>query len=417
VQQHSDQLAGAGRLRCAIANDSRRPTWSGGVKFTTGVVNAQNLRLEPTNAGLNAHRHVGARVASLDAMTTNASPSRRSRPARCALAVSVAVACLGGILACSSPDESCELGPYEDPTTHESGLVAVSDGVSLQYLDFGGTGRPLVFLAGAGDSAHVFDEFAPRFVDQYRVLALTRRGFGESSQPRTGYDSAHLADDIAAFLDSLNIDRAHIAGHSAAGVEMTELALRHSERVDALVYLDAAYDWAASADDPALQHPPTPPNPDKTQLHSPEAFASYVASINGLESFPVADVRATNVFDCNGRYVRSRTTAAVAAAFVNSIASSHPNYSNLQAPTLAIFTVPLTEDDMFPWLDNSPSQRPAAEAYFRAARASLAAQREAFASSQPDATVVNLESVPHFFFLAAPALTASTIMTFLERPE
>ena len=123
----------------------------------------------------------------------------------------------------------------------------------------------------------MFDTFAPSFVDSFHVLALTRRGFGESSQPATGYDTVTLANDIALFMDATSLDRAYIAGHSIAGAEMTQFSVDHPERVIKLVYLDAAYDWAAAAASPNPSPVPAQPNPTSAQLASPEAFAGYVA--------------------------------------------------------------------------------------------------------------------------------------------
>ena len=104
-------------------------------------------------------------------------------------------------IGCDS-SQPCELGPYQDPAPHQAGRIEISDGMQLHYLDFGGTGPALLLLAGAGDSAHVFDDFAPRLTDAFRVLALTRRGFGESDRPATGYDTGTLAGDIAGFLEA-----------------------------------------------------------------------------------------------------------------------------------------------------------------------------------------------------------------------
>jgi pimeloyl-ACP methyl ester carboxylesterase len=56
-------------------------------------------------------------------------------------------------------------------------FITVDKNVNLEVLDWGGTGRPLIFLAGAGDTAHRFDNFAPRFVAQHHVYGITRRGF------------------------------------------------------------------------------------------------------------------------------------------------------------------------------------------------------------------------------------------------
>ena len=70
-------------------------------------------------------------------------------------------------------------------------MVRVAPGVRLHYLDFGGpAGAPtILFLAGLGNTAHSFDDFAPRFTDKFHVVALTRRGFGESDHPESGYDT------------------------------------------------------------------------------------------------------------------------------------------------------------------------------------------------------------------------------------
>jgi hypothetical protein len=62
-------------------------------------------------------------------------------------------------------------------------FVSVEKGVKLEVLDWGGTGRPLVLLAGLGDTAHDFDEFAAKLIGKYHVYGITRRGYGESNSP------------------------------------------------------------------------------------------------------------------------------------------------------------------------------------------------------------------------------------------
>src|SRR3954468_7461143 len=76
---------------------------------------------------------------------------------------------------------------WVDKSPHKSGFVTVS-GVKLHYLDWGGKGKVLLFLTGLGNSAHIFDDIAPKFTDRFHVLALTRRGHGQSDQPAAGYD-------------------------------------------------------------------------------------------------------------------------------------------------------------------------------------------------------------------------------------
>jgi pimeloyl-ACP methyl ester carboxylesterase len=74
------------------------------------------------------------------------------------------------------------------------------------------------------------------------VLALTWRGHGKSDAPETGYDVDTLTEDVRQFLDAMKIERVMLVGHSMAGEELTRFAGLYPERVDRLVYLDAAYD-------------------------------------------------------------------------------------------------------------------------------------------------------------------------------
>src|SRR2546422_3432883 len=129
-------------------------------------------------------------------------------------------------------------GPDKSP--HKSGFITVN-GVRLHYLDWGGKGETILFLHGVGDTAHIYDELAPKFTNDFRVLGLTRRGHGESEIPDTGYDTATRVADIRQFLDVLNIRRATMVGHSAAGNEVSLFAITHPERATKLVYLDAAF--------------------------------------------------------------------------------------------------------------------------------------------------------------------------------
>jgi pimeloyl-ACP methyl ester carboxylesterase len=127
---------------------------------------------------------------------------------------------------------------WPDPAPHRAGY-AISGGVRIHYLDFGGSGEPLVFLTGLGSSAHIFDDLAPRFTDKFRVVAITRRGHAESDHPSTGYTLDTLVADLTAVLDTLGLRRVNLAGHSIAGGELSRFALLYPDRVASLIYLDA----------------------------------------------------------------------------------------------------------------------------------------------------------------------------------
>src|ERR1700733_2944613 len=103
-------------------------------------------------------------------------------------------------------------------------FVTVEPGVKLEVLDWGGTGKPLLFLSGPGDTAHIYDDFAPRFTAHHHVYGITRRGFGASSKPEAtdeNYSADRLGEDVFAVIDALKLDHPVIAGHSIAGEELS----------------------------------------------------------------------------------------------------------------------------------------------------------------------------------------------------
>ena len=133
---------------------------------------------------------------------------------------------------------------WHDDPRHTAQLINVDKGVNLEVLDWGGSGRPLVLLSGLGNSAHIFDQFAPKLTGTYHVYGISRRGFGASSTPESGYEADRLGDDVLAVLDALKLNRPVIAGHSIAGEELSSIGSRHPERVSGLIYLDAGYPYA-----------------------------------------------------------------------------------------------------------------------------------------------------------------------------
>jgi non-heme chloroperoxidase len=136
------------------------------------------------------------------------------------------------------------LPAWKDPSRHITQFVTVEKGVRLEVLDWGGSGRPLVLLAGGGDTAHIFDDFAPKLTPSFHVYGITRRGFGQSGFSREGWGADRLGDDVLTVLDSLELERPVLVGHSLGGEELSSLATRHPNRVARLVYLEAGYPYA-----------------------------------------------------------------------------------------------------------------------------------------------------------------------------
>ena len=78
-----------------------------------------------------------------------------------------------------------------------SQIVDIGDGVKVEVLDWAGLGRPVLLLPGSGNTAPVFEDFAPRPIACCRVhvYGITRRGYGLSSKPECGYSTPDLAED------------------------------------------------------------------------------------------------------------------------------------------------------------------------------------------------------------------------------
>jgi parallel beta-helix repeat protein len=111
-----------------------------------------------------------------------------------------------------------------------------SDGLRLHALDFGGEGVPIVFMPNRDRTAYTFIDFAPRFTDRARVLAVTSRESGQSEgEAGRGPEIAALGRDVIALLDALSLQRAVVA--HAWGEVLVYLAEQHPERVAGLIFL------------------------------------------------------------------------------------------------------------------------------------------------------------------------------------
>ena len=182
-------------------------------------------------------------------------------------------------------------------------MIHVEPGTKLEVIDWGGSGIPVVLLAGLGHTAHVFDEFAPQLTDKFHVFGITRRGFGASSRPDTGYTLPTVVEDIRIVLDSLGVDKAVIVGHSLGGDEMTLLARKSPEVIRALVYLEAAYNRVSASDSLSkYKVPDSPlPKPGSMDSASAEAYRDYYAKVNGV-SMPLSEIKAMNNWTIDGRF-------------------------------------------------------------------------------------------------------------------
>jgi 3-oxoadipate enol-lactonase len=110
----------------------------------------------------------------------------------------------------------------------------VAGGRHLFYEELG-QGEPLVFLGGLGGDHRAFSLLMRHFGARYRTLALDARDVGRSDRAEGPYSTAEMADDVAGWLDALEIPTTLLVGHSLGGLVAQEVALRHPGRVRRLV--------------------------------------------------------------------------------------------------------------------------------------------------------------------------------------
>ena len=119
----------------------------------------------------------------------------------------------------------------QDKSPHIVQYVTVDRNVKLEVLDWGGSGRAVVLLAGGGDTAHVFDDFAPKLTAHNHVYGITRRGFGASGYAEPKNISDPLGEDVLAVIDALKLEKPSLVGHSIAGAEI-DLDGKRARRLD-----------------------------------------------------------------------------------------------------------------------------------------------------------------------------------------
>src|SRR3954449_8827360 len=104
----------------------------------------------------------------------------------------------------------------------------------LQF-DSTGDGPAVLLVMGLGLPGDAWWRTVPVLARSHRVVTFDNRGAGRSERPAGPLTIALMAADAVAVLDAAEIARAHVYGISMGGMIAQELALRHPERVDALV--------------------------------------------------------------------------------------------------------------------------------------------------------------------------------------
>ena len=139
------------------------------------------------------------------------------------------------------------------------------NGVNLRYLDYGNEDKtPLVCLHGHTGQAHIWDEFAEVMSEQYHVLAVDQRGHGLSAHADDGYARDRFVEDLAAFVDALELKTFVLVGLSMGGWHSLLYTANNQERVERIVIVDIGPQPSEASND-APARPPTPMEFDSVQ--------------------------------------------------------------------------------------------------------------------------------------------------------
>lgn len=122
----------------------------------------------------------------------------------------------------------------------ESGYADVN-GLKMYYEVYG-KGDPIIMLHGGYMNIPSMGEIIPKLASTHKVYALEFQGHGRTNDINRPITYPNLADDVAAFMDTVGLKKADVFGYSVGAEVGLQLAIRHTEKVNRLIAASAAYD-------------------------------------------------------------------------------------------------------------------------------------------------------------------------------
>jgi non-heme chloroperoxidase len=269
---------------------------------------------------------------------------------------------------------------WRDPSPHQVRMVTVASSVTLEVLDWGGTGRPIVFV-GCYLSGHVYDDIGPKLTDQFHVYAVTRRGVGNSDQPRTGYDSERRAADVLEVMTALDIRKPILVGNSCGGGILHTLGAEHPDRGGGLMYLDAAEDPTLTSAD----YEQVPVDMANLPKRVPQPAPPVV--------FPEAEQR---------RMSERPIDPAIRKAIVEDH-NVRPAYARIRVPVVAVYRITTKEQAMKEYSPQNDKERAAVEQGYARLQAMLKKWQRDLLAGVPNAKIVELPGANLYMFLSNEA--------------
>lgn len=255
--------------------------------------------------------------------------------------------------------------------------VDLSTGINMKFVEMGqAKGAPLIFLHGMTDNSRSWSLAVPYFTHKYHVYMLDQRGHGDSGKPDLRmYSMAMYAADLAAFMEAMGIEKAHIVGHSLGSMIAQTFALNYPEKTLTLVLEASAIpaDNGRELYDAALSFGENQPDD--------EFMAAWYANPNPVdEDFLKREMAESKKIPPHAWRAITKGFAAV---------DLRPLMDEIKAPTLIMWG---TEDSFF-GLE----------------------QQEALRQAIPQAEFIVYDKFGHNLQWEAPEKTAQDILKFLDK--
>jgi len=119
-----------------------------------------------------------------------------------------------------------------------SGQYAEVNGINL-YYETHGTGRPMILLHGGLGSGEMFGPILPSLTEHHQVIAVDLQGHGRTADIDRPIDVRLMADDVAALIDHLGLQKPDVVGYSLGGGVALQVAIKYPEKVRRLVSASA----------------------------------------------------------------------------------------------------------------------------------------------------------------------------------
>jgi pimeloyl-ACP methyl ester carboxylesterase len=262
------------------------------------------------------------------------------------------------------------------------------------WYEWTGSGAPLVHIHGGGFGHENFARLTPLLADSFAVLDFDLRGYGRSARPDQDYTLKVWSDDVAALMDALEIERAHVHGTSTGGMVALQFAVDHPERLRSLALtctvgkVDYAgwltfEVWIRIMEKLGLE------DPTLAMLLALQGFTpEFLDGPEGAET--VETIRKTCAAACSAAVFSAACRALQGADF-------GPYLGGISAPTLVL----TGEDDRMTPVDVGPS--------------GIGSRK--LAELIPGAELILLPGAGHTHLFQRPQETAEAIIGFLGRVE